>query len=76
MSPQLETHDGSNQINNHCDKQKDDGSSLASLCSAERTIDAIVEDWVGAEPSTSCVTYIDNGWVKKRGKKQNKQVKC
>lgn len=62
MSPQLETHHGSNQIHNHGDKQKYYGSSLACLCSAEGPADAIVEDRVGAEPSASCVSDINNAW--------------
>lgn len=70
MSPQLETHHGSNQIHNHGDEQKYNGSSLACLCSAEGPADAIVEDWVGAEPSAGCVPHINNAW----GTKKNKQV--
>lgn len=65
MSPQLETHDGSDQVHEQSDKQKDDGSCLASLCSAERPINAVVEDWEGAEPSTSRVADIDDAWQQK-----------
>lgn len=62
MSPQLETHKSSNQIYDRSDKQKDNGSSLACLRSAERPIDAIVEDRVGAEPSAGGVSHVDDAW--------------
>lgn len=62
MPPQLETHHGTDQINHHGDKEEDDGSSLASLRSAEGAVHAIVEDWVGAEPTTGRVSDIDNSW--------------
>lgn len=58
MSPQLETHDGSNQINDHGDKQEDDGGRLTSLCSAERPVDAVVKNRIWAESSTGCVAHI------------------
>jgi len=62
MPPQLETHDGTDQIHNHSDKQKDDGGGLAGLRYAERSVDAVVEDRVGAETPSSCVSYVDDTW--------------
>lgn len=62
MPPQLETYDGSDQVNNHCDEQKDDGGSLTGLCSAEGSVDAIVENRVGAEAPTGGISNINDAW--------------
>lgn len=60
VPPQLETHDGSDQVHNHGDEQKDDGGCLASLCSAEASIDAIVENRVGAEAPAGGIANIND----------------
>lgn len=60
MSPQLETDHGSDQINDHGDEQKDDGGRLARLRSAERPVDAVVEDRVGAESSAGRVSDVND----------------
>lgn len=66
MSPQLETDHGSDQINDHGDEQKDDGGRLARLRSAERPVDAVVEDRVGAESSAGRVSDVNDAWWTKR----------
>lgn len=63
MPPQLETHNGSNQIHNHSDKQKDNGCSLTRLHSAEHSIDAVVEDGVETKTSTIGVTNVNDTWL-------------
>lgn len=63
VPPQLETHHGPDQIHHHGDKEEDDGGRLARLCSAEGAVHAAVEDRVGAEPTASCVSDIDDSWA-------------
>lgn len=60
MPPQLETHDGSDQVHNHGDEQEDDGGCLACLCSAEGSVDAIVEHRVGAEAPAGGIANIND----------------
>lgn len=60
MPPQLETHNGPDQVHNHGDEQKDDGGSLAGLCSAEGSVDAIVENRVGAEAPAGGIANIND----------------
>lgn len=65
MPPQLETHDGSDQVHDHGDKEKDDGGRLTCLCSAEGSIDAVVKNRVGAEATAGGVSDINDTWCTK-----------
>lgn len=65
MPPQLETHDGSDQVHHHGDKQKDDGGSLTCLGSAEGSVNAIVENRVGAEAPAGGISNINDTWCTK-----------
>lgn len=60
MPPQLQTHDGSDQVHDHGDEQKDDGGGLAGLCSAEGSVDTIVENRVGAEAPAGGIANIND----------------
>lgn len=60
MPPQLETHDGSDQVHDHGDKQKNDGGCLTGLCSAEGSVDAIVENRVEAEATAGGISNIND----------------
>lgn len=62
VPPQLETHDGPDQVHDHGDKQKDDGGSLTGLCSAEGSVDAIVENRVVAEAPAGGISNINDSW--------------
>lgn len=66
VSPQLQTNHGTDQINDHGDKQEDDGCGLARLRSAERPVDAVVEDRVGAESSAGRVPDINDACKHKK----------
>lgn len=63
VPPQLETHHGTDQIHHHGDKEEDDSSSLARLRSAEGAVQAVVEDGIGAEPTASRVSDVDDPWT-------------
>lgn len=60
MPPQLETHHGTDQIHYHGDKEEDDGGRLARLRSAKGAVHAVVEDRIGAEPTASRVSDVDD----------------
>lgn len=62
VPPQLQTHHGSDQVNHHGDEQEDDGGRLARLRPAERSVYAVVEDGIGAEPATRRVPDVDDTW--------------
>lgn len=60
VPPKLEAHDRSNEVHHHGDKQKDDGGSLTCLCSAEGSVDAIVENRVRAEAAAGGISDIND----------------
>lgn len=62
VPPQLETHDGSDQVHEQGDKEKDDGGSLTRLCPAEGSVDAVVENRVGAEATAGGISNINDTW--------------
>lgn len=65
MPPQFETHDGSDQVHHHGDKQKDEGGCLTCLCPAEGSVDAIVENRVEAEATAGGILNINDTWCTK-----------
>lgn len=60
VPPQLQTHDGADQVHHHGGEQEDDGGRLARLDPAERRVDAGVEDGVGAEAPPGRVPDVDD----------------
>lgn len=60
VPPQLEAHDGSDQVHHHGDEEEDDGGGLTRLRPAEGAVDAVVENRVGAEAPAGGVPHIND----------------